>query len=242
VAPKVPLLARYYGGMGKLTLLPSNGQTEWQGFYTTGQASRLTRVPEDTLRLWRKFGVKPAVELIGESGAYARGYSYQQLAFIRVLRDLREHGISLLSAVAAVKHLADRFGDPSSEWATAKVGVAGGHLWVYGYDGWGTTDASLSGQTIQTQLLEDLLPEFHDLAPGDSVVVPSAFRKHIAIDPKIMGGEPVLRGYGVPTSTLITMFERYGRSLDKLIKVYRPIPRESIENGILYQRSLSQAA
>ena len=58
---------------------------EWQGFYSTTQVSWLAGVPKRTLYDWKARGIiAPSVQIIGMDGREDEGYSYADLAIIKV--------------------------------------------------------------------------------------------------------------------------------------------------------------
>jgi len=74
--------------------------SEWQGFYSTAQVSRLARVPLRTLYDWkaRKI-IKPSVVMKDKDDHLVLdGYSYADLTIIKILRALRQDQIDLSSA------------------------------------------------------------------------------------------------------------------------------------------------
>jgi uncharacterized protein (DUF433 family) len=214
---------------------------EWQGFYPTLQAARLTGVPADRLWYWdRKRILRRAVEIAGESDTDAvnLGYSYNQLAIIRMLRDLRERGFRFRNAITAINHLLVRLGPPDSRWADALVGVDGRDLFVVRPDEWGATDASRGGQRV---LLGSIVDELQDLEPGTSFIVPPAFRKDVQINPEVMSGEPVIWGTRIPTASVPLMLSEY-RSMDKVSRLLRRVPREKLIRADEYERFLTDRA
>lgn len=213
---------------------------EWQGFYTTAQVSRLSGVPVGTLNEWRRRGIiRPSLQLV-EAGLVAdEGYSYADVTLIRILRALRKRQLDFDSAGKALQHMYERLGPPSRGWANERVYVLGNRIYVDRPDEWEATDATELGQKVGVVLFGDLFEELRDLDEGASILVPPRFRRYVQIDPKVMGGEPVIRDTRVPTSVLMTMLAKY-KSIDKLERLYRPIPRQSIEKAIEYERALDE--
>jgi uncharacterized protein (DUF433 family) len=174
-----------------------------------------------------------------EGRIVAVGYSYADLTIIRMVRALRDDKIDFNSAAVALRHLYDRLGPPSRGWADAHVYFAGNRVFAYQPDEWDTTDATRFGQKIEKRLFGDLFEELRDLEEGASIVVPRQFRKDVEINPRIMGGEPVVRRTRVPTAALAALADK-GKSVGEIARLYRPVPRRAIEKAIEYERFLDK--
>ena len=111
---------------------------QWQGFYSTRQVSRLARVPLRTLYDWKARGViAPSVRVVDAKGGVEEGYSYADLAIIKLLRALRVKQLNLRSIVIALRHLYDRFGAPSKpDWSNAHVYIIGKNVFAQKPDNW----------------------------------------------------------------------------------------------------------
>ena len=214
--------------------------TEWQGFYSSSQVSRLAGVPIGTLYEWRKRGIiRPSLQLL-QSGLVAdEGYSYADVTLIRVLRSLRERRLTFDSAGKALRHMYERLGPPSRGWANERVYVVGNRIYVDRPDEWGATDATELGQKVETVLFGDLFEELRELDEGASILVPPQFRKYVQINPEVMGGEPVVKDTRLPTSVLRTMLRKY-KSVGRLASLYRPIAKEAIEKALEYESYLDR--
>ena len=84
--------------------------SEWLGFYSTAQVSRLARIPLRTLYDWRERGIiTPAVVIQNEQGqAEDTGFSYAQLTILKIMRALRDNQLDLKHMSIALQHLFDR--------------------------------------------------------------------------------------------------------------------------------------
>jgi len=214
--------------------------TEWQGFYSSSQVSRLAGVPIATLYEWRKRGIiRPSLQLLQGGLVADEGYSYADVTLIRVLRSLRERRLTFDSAGKALRHMYERLGPPSRGWANERVYVVGNRIYVDRPDEWGATDATELGQKVETVLFGDLFEELRELDEGASILVPPQFRKYVQINPEVMGGEPVVRDTRLPTSVLRTMLRKY-KSVDRLASLYRPIAKEAIEKALEYESYLDR--
>ena len=211
--------------------------SEWQGFYSTSQVSRLARIPIHTLYLWkRRKLVYPSVRITDDKGKVDEGYSYADLAIIKLLRALRKKQLNLKSAVIALRHLYDRFGTPTStniDWISAHVYVIGKEVFAQKPDIWDTTLATKHGQRAEMKVLGELIEE------EAALLVPKSFSNYIEINPNVMEGQPVIRDTRVPTFMLAMLFEE-GTSVDKLAKIYQPISSIAIKKAIAFERILDQ--
>jgi uncharacterized protein (DUF433 family)/DNA-binding transcriptional MerR regulator len=214
---------------------------EWQGFYSTTQVSRIAQVPLRTLYDWKARGIiKPSVLVMDNNLLVLDGYSYADLAIIKILRALREDQIDLSSAGVALRHLWERLGPPSRGWADAHVYLVGKRIYAEKKDEWETTAATQFGQKVETRVFGELFQELKKQEEEGSILVPTDFRTFVEIDPKVMGGQPVVRGTRVPTS-ILAMLKAQGKSLKELTRLYSPIPKGAIEKAIEYEDFLDKA-
>lgn len=225
--------------MASITRFPRL-MAEWQGFYTTRQVSRLTGIPTSTLYEWRRRGIiRPSLELRQAGLVADEGYSYADVTLIRVLKALRDRRLDFDSAAKALRHMYERLGPPDRGWANERVYVLDNRIYVDRPDDWEATDATELGQKVATVFFGDLFEELRALEEGASIIVPPQFRPYVDINPKVMGGEPVVHNTRVPTAVLTTMLRKY-KSITKLAALYRPIPRETIQRAIEYERFLDE--
>ena len=214
---------------------------EWQGFYSTSQVSRLTRIPLRTLYDWKSRGIiKPSIQLMDNDLVALDGYSYADLTIIKILRALREDQIDLSSAGIALRHLWERLGPPSHGWADAHVYLVGNRIYAEKQDEWETTAATQFGQKVETRLFGDLFHELKEQEEEGSILVPKDFRTFVDINPEVMGGQPVVRGTRVPTS-ILAILKAKGKSIKELARLYNPIPGVTIEKAIAYEDFLDKA-
>ena len=213
--------------------------TEWQGFYSTSQVSRLARIPISTIYEWRKRGIiRPSLELV-EGGLVAdEGYSYSDLTLVRIIKALRDRHLDFDSAAKALRHMYERLGPPDRGWANETVYVVGNRIYVDRPDDWAITDATELGQRVMETLFGDLFEELREIDQEASIIVPPQFRKFVQIRPEIMGGEPIIRDTRVPTATIVALLVNH--DINELKKLYRRIPPEKIEKAIEYERYLDR--
>ena len=74
-----------------------------------------------------------------------------------------------------------------------------------------------------------------------ALLVPRDFRDYVEINPEVMDGQPVVKDTRIPTSTLAMMAEQ-GISSTELASLYSPVPADTIEKAIQYERSLDRIA
>lgn len=213
---------------------------EWQGFYTTAQVARLARIPTRTLYQWKKEGIaKPSVHVMANGNELIDGYSYADLAIIKILRALLDRQLNMYSAATALRHLWDFLGPPSKGWADAHVYIYGNHIFAERQGDWPPTVATRFGQTVQESLFGDLFPVLREQEEEGSLLVPTDFQSAVEINPEIMGGQPVVRGTRVPTS-ILAMLKKQGKTVAELAKLYFPIPAASIEKAVEYEEFLDR--
>lgn len=235
--------------MGRLTwdclkFLEKKAMTDWQGFYTAAQVSRLTQIPEATLSDWKSMGIiRPTLELRDGSGkVYAEGYSYADMSLIRLLRALRDGKLDLKSARIALNHLYERLGPPDKGWADARVFIVGHHIYTeLPLDTFGVTDATHMGQVVETRLFGDLFAELRAAEEDASLIIPQQFWGTVEVNPNVKGGQPVIKGTRLPTASVAAL-ARSGTSLNHLQRLYPTIAKEMLKKAIEYEEYLDKAA
>ena len=209
----------------------------WEGFYSTAQVSRLAGIPRRTLYDWRTRGIiAPTVQLIDDTGMLVdEGYSYTDLAIMKLMRGLRTRRLNLKSVATALRHLYERFGPPTrAGWADSHVYVVGKDVFAQRPDEWDTTVATGHGQRAEMRVLGQLFEE------EAAILIPKDFTAYVEIDLNVMGGQPVIQNTRILTSTIAVMFEQ-GVPLSELEILYEPIPRETIKKAIEYEKALDKA-
>jgi uncharacterized protein (DUF433 family) len=216
--------------------------TEWQGFYSTAQVSRLAQIPLSTLYEWKRRGiVAPDLQLVNEHGDKVdHGYSYADLTIIKIMRAVSDKHLDLKSLHVTMRHLFERLGPPSKGWSKAHVYIVGNRVFAEMPDEWDVTAATQSGQRAERTLFGDMFEELRELEEPGAILVPQDYRLYVQINPAIMGGDPVVKNSRVPTS-MLAMLRRRGKSLSQLAKLYR-IPKRFIEKAVEYERFLDGEA
>jgi uncharacterized protein (DUF433 family) len=208
---------------------------KWQGFYSTNQVSRLAGIPKRTLYLWKKRGIiSPSVRVVDADGNVNEGYSYADLAIVKVLQALKVHKLNLRSTVIAFRHLYERFGFPTSEnWADAHVYVINRHVYAQKPDKWETTLATKGGQKAEMRVLGELVEE------EGALLVPKQFSDYVEINPDVMDGEPIIKDTRVPTSMLATLSAE-GMIISEITKLYSPVPARAVEYALAFERNIEE--
>ena len=207
----------------------------WDGFYSASQVSRLAGVPRSTLYSWKKRGIiGPSVQLFAGDKLLEEGYSYADLAVIKLVRGLKDKQLTRKSLIVALKHLLERFGSfDSRNWEHSHLYVIDQEVYAQKPDQWEATAATRGGQKLMLPA-----PELFEEEAG--LLIPRRYGGHVEINPDIMDGLPVVANTRIPTSTLAMLSEQ-GVSPTRLAELYYPVPRETLEKAIEYERGLDAA-
>ena len=222
--------------MPETTSRMANASTNGDGFYSTPQVSRLAGVPRGTLYAWKRKGIiRPTVQIFNGEKLVEEGYSYADLAIVKLLRGLRNKQLNMRVLAVVLRHLFDRLGSFSNrEWEESHLYVLGKEVYAQKPDEWDTTVATRHGQKLMLRF-----PELFEEEAG--ILIPRDFDAYVEINPEVMDGQPVVRNTRLPTTTLAMMHEQ-GASYAELAELYAPIPRKTIEKAIQYEHSLDKAA
>ena len=153
------------------------------------------------------------------------------LTIIKIMRLLREDRLDLTSVGVALRHLCDRLGPPSKGWVDAHVYIVGRKVYAELPDEWEPTAATQFGQKVETRLFGDLFSILRDQEEEGAILIPKDYLRYVEINPRVMGGEPVVRGTRLPTS-ILAMLRSKGRSLNDIAALYKPISKETIAKAI----------
>lgn len=212
--------------------------TEWQGFYSTAQVSRIARIPFSTLQGWKAKGIiVPSLIVVDGGTVIDYGYSYADLTIIKLMRMAKLGKLNLKSVGITFRHLFDRFGPPSKGWADAHVYIVGNNVFAERQDEWETTTATKYGQKIETRLFGDFFAVLREMEEGGSILIPREFAPFVDIKPEVMEGEPVVKNTRVPTRVIYTKYVM-GRTANQIAQLYG-LARQVIENVIAYETFLS---
>lgn len=209
------------------------------GFYTTAEASRIAQVPLWTTNSWKHNGIIiPSVKWIDELNKEHLGHTFETVVFIRLLRMLREKGISLYNAVVAVKRLKERFGSPSKRWVEAKIFSDGKDVYVYDKnDTYETTDVTKKHQRVAELIFGEAFVRLRDRA--DALLIPAQFMDSVEIDPSIQNGLPIILDTTILTSVIHKLkIQRYDYS--EIKEMYPFLPDDKILGAEEYETFLDK--
>jgi len=211
------------------------------GFYTSAQASRITRIPAWTLYSWRRNGiVKPKAKWTDEFDKEHIGYTFENLVFIRLLRILRDKGITLFLAVKALDQAKKRFGPPSKRWAQVRIFTDNKDVYVCeSGDEWDTTVATKHNQRLADVLFGEEFARLKQRA--DALLIPEEYMNSVEIDPSIQNGLPIVFDTNILTSVIHNWVQ--DQYTYKAIKEFYPfIPIENIIGAEAYEAFLDKVS
>jgi len=175
--------------------------------YTITEVAKFLGIPPATVRTWvkgRKYS-SMAGEYFSKPlilGAGSSLLSFTNLIEVHVLRVIRKvHGVRLDKVRTALDYLEQEFG-VSHPLATVKFRTDGLDLFVESLNR--LLNVSRSGQLAMRSALEGLLTQVEYNAQEAIRFYPVI--KSIVIDPTISFGKPVLVGTGVPTSSIVSLY------------------------------------
>ena len=214
-------------------------EDRFQGFYSVSQVSRLARIPRGTLHSWKTRGIfQPSVQILVNGEVVDEGYSYADLTIVRLSRAIRDKKLNMRSVCIALRHLIERFGSPDTGWQGVHVYIANNHVYAERPDQWEVTAADKGGQKVEPKMFDDVFDILRNMDEGGDVLIPSGYSESITIDPNVMGGVPVVRNTRIPTTILAAKYHK-GATIDRLVELYEPVSRESIERAIEYEEFLN---
>jgi len=228
--------------VGEIVKFPvrKSGSDDALGFYTSLEAARIARVPVHRVYAWKREGiVLPTVEEIDSEYPERVGYTFDAVVYLRVVRMLRDKGVSLPKAVQVVKHLYERFGAPGPDWENARVFKFNREIVVNAKDEWESTLATKGGQKVGELLLGEEFALLRERA--DALLVPDQYQRFIEIRPETRSGLPVIKDTTIQTATIYKLRER-NLSLAKIREHYPHLQTDQIKAAISYERLLSAEA
>ncbi len=190
---------------------------EPRGFYVPRDAARLARLPQSTITYWGNQGIiVPTLAWTDEDGNSKNGYSFQDVLYMRLVAILRpKHPMQ--DVVYALQHITERVGPPGPQWANVIV-VPDANVWVeVPDDKWGHTSAMRGGQRGWVEFFSDEFRQLRERA--DALLVPHEFAKHVAVDPDIRDGAPIVRSTTLTTSLVHTL-RKQGMSISSIVADY----------------------
>ncbi|MFC2008427.1 hypothetical protein ACFLT0_01895 [Chloroflexota bacterium] len=203
-----------------------NSVGESLGFYSPFEASRIAQVPLWTVHSWRRHGIViPSVEWTDELNKVHTGHNFETVVFLRIIRLLRNKGLSLFTAVRTVRSIRKRLGTPSVRWANAKFFIRNRDIIVNDEtDGWEYTVATKGHQKVAELLFGDEFKRLKERA--DALLIPEQFMDYVEIDPSIQNGLPIIFGTTVLTNVVHQLnIQRYEYSDIKDMYPFVPIDK-----------------
>jgi uncharacterized protein (DUF433 family) len=218
-----------------------------QPAYTLAEASRYLKLAKATLRSWvigrtyPKAGeVARFIPLIRPSHKQPLQLSFWNLIEAHVLRALRtDHGVPIKSVRQAINY-AERTLKVERLLLHKELHTHAGAVFLDKYGE--LINLSASGQLAMRRLFEEHLKRVEwdqwqfpvRLYPFSASEAATPYR-HIAIDPNIAFGRPVLLSKGISTGTITDRIDA-GESVNDLADDYGLSPAE-IEEAVLYERA-----
>ncbi len=217
-----------------------NTSSKSLGFYTSTEAARISQVPQWTLNSWRRNGIIiPSMRWIDEFNMDHMGHTFENIVFMRLVRILREKGISLYHSVDAVKKVRDRFGPPSKGWIQARIFVENKDVFVYSNkDKWETTVATRERQRVAEFIFGKEFALLKERA--DALLIPSQFMKDVEIDLAVHNGLPLVLETTILTRTVHSLRQQ-GYEYADIQGMYPFIPSQRIVGAEEYETFLDKA-
>jgi len=223
------------------TLLSKTPRTKSLGFYTPTEASRIAQVPEWTVSSWRRGGIIiPSIKWIDERNKVHIGHTFETVVFLRLIRLLRDKGITLFEAVKVVKSLRDRLGSPNTKWANVKIFADNKDVIVYDHsDGWESTVATKGHQKLAEFFFGEEFKRLKERA--DALLIPEQFMDYVEIDPSVQSGLPIILDTSLLTS-LVHKLRNQNYEYTDIQKMYPFIPNNKIIGAEEYETFLDQVS
>ena len=222
-------------------LLSKTPRTKSLGFYTPTEASRIAQVPEWTVSSWRRGGiVLPSIKWIDERNKVHIGHTFETVVFLRLIRLLRDKGITLFEAVKVVKSLRDRLGSPSTRWANVKIFTDNKDVIVYDHsDGWESTVATKGHQKLAEFFFGEEFKRLKERA--DALLIPEQFMDYVEIDPSVQSGLPIILDTSLLTS-LVHKLRNQNYKYTDIQKMYPFISNNKIIGAEEYETFLDEVS
>lgn len=208
-----------------------------RGWYSAERAGQLSGVPSRTLYEWAKQGVlRPD---------YARhrpkGWSYRDLAFVRLLAWLRQRDMERSTAAQRVTHIRAVMADSDQQITEVRSDGAVLLLGDETVDRWTGQQvfAALSGFLGAFNLLEPIAELGKRKIWGPDLLAPS---EQTAISPWVMGGEPVVRNTRVPTAGLYALHTDRELDVSKIVALFPACTPSQVDDAIDLESRLRRAA
>jgi uncharacterized protein (DUF433 family) len=221
-----------------------------EGIYTVPEASRLTKVPSQTIYRWLYGGSltkyldsdtrsNPVVNHKFDILEEVANLSFADLIQIRLINDFRKHKISL-HAIRKASENAARLLDNPHPFCSARFKTDGMKLLADIQDTHG--EQILVELSNLQQVFRDIISPFLKGLEYDNDFVlrwwPRAGKNKVVIDPKRSFSQPVLAREGVPTNVIYDAFKAANGSHAQVASWYE-IPESAVKSAVEFEESLA---
>jgi len=219
------------------------------GLYTIADASRLLRIPTRDVSRWM-FGYEytraknrhHSPPVAGEQHVIddQRALSFFELLELRLIRELRQHGVSLQAIRVAIQRAKELHNHPHP-FVIKRIATDGRSIFAEAANA--TDDQPLldllKKQYAMSQVIKD------SLVAGvvfDSEGVARAWHpvrndRVIVLDPRRAFGKPIIDAAGVPTWTLFDAYVAEGRDAARVARIYE-VSREAVTKAVDFESNL----
>lgn len=218
--------------MARTKVIRIGGDVREHPRYSLEDAAHFLHIPLSTMKAWvrgqhyksgatgRTINFSPLIVPACPSKGLL---SFYNLAEAHVLRATRERAVPLKNVRRALEYIREQL--PSSphplisyEFSTFGKSVFVEHL---GH----TINATAHGQTAMRKLLETYLQRIDRDAHGMPIQLYPMNTHHLAINPRLSSGQPVVKGTRIMASVLAAR-KKSGESYDDLVRDYRLTPSQ----------------
>lgn len=201
---------------------------------TADVAARLTGLSEHQLRRWDNDGfLQPEFAAPDRGRPHSRIYSFQDLVKLRTISRLRQQGVPT-KRLKKIGRFLDKL--ERASWSESAFYVIAGDVY-FSHDEALVAARPLGQQAIRDIVTVDLRPIVDDVEQGVSALRKRAQEDigQVRRDRYIMGGQPVIAGTRIPTSTVYE-FVRRGYGTEDIIREFPRLVPEDIDAAINEER------
>lgn len=219
------------------------------GLYTIADAARLVRIPTREVARWM-FGYeytrgeerRRVLPVAGEQHMVddQRALSFFELLELRLIRELRQHGVSLQAIRLAVQRAKEEHDHPHP-FVIRSIATDGRSIFAeaaHATDDQPPLDL-LKKQYAMSQVIKDSLVA--GVVFGDDGVArawhPVPKDRVIILDPRRSFGKPIIDAAGVPTWTLFDAYVAEGRDVARVARIYE-VSREAVTKAVAFESNL----
>lgn len=207
--------------------------------FTLEHASRVTGIPESTIRYWSDTGIlKPSLVNTRRGGAFGRIYSFRDLVGLRTISELRNaFGVSLQSLRLVGERLRDHSLTP---WAELRFYISGDHLFFRDPDTSLMLSAIKPGQIALIESLDLVRVANETEQRAKSLLKRSESQVgRISVNRYVFGNRPVIAGTRIPTEA-IWEFHEAGFNTDQILAEYPRLTADDVTSAIVYECEIRQ--